>query len=699
MSDQPTIIQSEKDYRNTPGGQYQRWLAEMNAADKRTSEWHKQGNRIQARYQDRRGMETTRGAEMDNSNQMRVNLFHSNVATLKSMLFGNIPKVEVARRYADADDDVARVGSLMLGRMLNNSVYSKDEGIQECFGHLLEDRLLPGLAVARIRYDYDSEDREVEEMKDDEGNILAEGYTTSDLLKEDALVDYVHWDDFRWGYARTWKEVPWIAFRSFLTKDQATDRFGENVANQLEYSKKSVKMVSEKRLSSDEVTDAHERAEVWEIWEKKKKCVWWWSRGYEGICDKQSDPLELYGFWPCPKPWIANQVSSMFLPQPDFAIAQDLYNEIDQLETRIGIITEAVRVVGVYDKNAEGIARMLTEGCENELIPVDNWSMFAEKGGIEGQVSFLPLKDISEALLKLVEMRSDAMSLLYEVTSMSEIMRGKDGPDRETEGAAKGKRRFASIRVQAMQEEFSRFISDLMCLKAEVISKHFDPATIMKQSNIRHTADAKADPPLVQAALDLIKTPDEMGWRIEIKPESIAMVDYQDLQESRVKFLDALSKVLRGSAPLLQLDPRAMPAIMEMLKWTLAGFRGSQEMEGVVDRAIEELKKPKPPEQEDNSEKIKAQSEREKEQHAERMENLKHQNKMNELMAKAEADIAELRHELETQMQLIREEALKDIMIEQAQAEAAMEQDDHETTNKIKVEKAKPKVKNGSART
>jgi hypothetical protein len=250
-----------------------------------------------------------------------------------------------------------------------------------------------------------------------------------------------------------------------------------------------------------------------------------------------------------------------------------------------------------------------------------------------------------------------------------------------------------------MQEEFSRFISDLMCLKAEVISKHFAPATIMKQSNIRHTADAKADPPLVQAALDLIKTPDEVGWRIEIKPESVAMVDYQDLQESRVKFLDALSKVLRGSAPLLQLDPRAMPAIMEMLKWTLAGFRGSQEMEGVVDRAIEELKKPKPPEREDNSEKIKAQSEREKEQHAERMENLKHQNKMNELMAKAEADIAELRNELETQMQLIREEALKDIMIEQAQAEAAMEQDDHETTNKIKVEKAKPKVKNGSART
>ena len=40
------------------------------------------------------------------------------------------------------------------------------------------------------------------------------------------------------------------------------------------------------------------------------------------------------------------------------------------------------------------VQRLLDESVENELIPVDSWAAFAEKGGVAGVISLLPLKEI-----------------------------------------------------------------------------------------------------------------------------------------------------------------------------------------------------------------------------------------------------------------------------------------------------------------
>jgi hypothetical protein len=335
----------------------------MVAAKKRTNKWHKQGDKIQARYADRRGMQGSRGYSTDEigagGNMFRVNLFNANINTQRSMLYGSTPKVDVSRRFADADDDAARVSSLILNRLLNTSIEASGDDYKSSLQYSLDDRLLPGLGIARVRYEVEMEKIEHEEIVGEDNMVQAEAYTEEKVTSEKAPVDYVHWDDFLWGWARTWSEVPWIAFRSFLTKDQATTRFGKEFAKQLLYKNKSIGELVEKRLTAEETADAWDRAEVWEIWDKKTKCVFWWSKGFERILDKKRDPLKLYGFWPTPEPMLANCVSNLLLPQPDFALAQDLYNEIDELETRIGIITTAVRVVGVYDETNDGVKRML----------------------------------------------------------------------------------------------------------------------------------------------------------------------------------------------------------------------------------------------------------------------------------------------------------------------------------------------------
>jgi hypothetical protein len=678
---------SQNPQKKTPAGWYKHWDAELRAADKRTKKWRKEGSKIQARYQDRR---TDYSVSDTTTNMRRVNLFHANIKTLREMLYGAIPKIDVSRSNADADDDQARVASNIYQRLLTKQIMSSGDDTKSVLGYCLENRLLPGLGIARVRYEFDSFKEDVPEIKgwDEDGNevTLAEGYEDEILEGERAPIDYVHWDDFRWGWARTWSEVPWIAFRTYMRKDEAEKRFGKEIAKHLSYKNKSIANVSEKKLSADETADAWDRAEVWEIWDKERRCTFWWSKEPQKILDKKADLLELEGFWPCPEPMLANCTTAMLLPQPDFKLAQDLYNDIDDLQSRINVITDALRVVGVYDESAEGVKRIFTEGTENDLIPVKNWARLKEGGGLDGSIEWVPIVEIANVLDKLVQQRGDAMQLLYEVTGMAEIMRGGNGPDRETAEVGSKKAQFASVRVQGLQEDFARFASDLMKLRAEVISKHFSAETILNDSNIARTPDAE----LAGQAIELIKDWEETSWRIEIQPESMARIDYSSRQKDRTEFIGALGTFMSQAMPLVELEPASAPLLMRILQWTMAGFRGSKEIEGVLDQAIDAMQKGGQDKQEQPSdEQIKAQAQKEKFAHEEKMQTMKHEHTLKEVAQKAQADIVELREELKTQLQAIQAETIAAIKQERAQADEAIRQDDEETENQIRIKRTK----------
>src|SRR5438874_283159 len=100
------------------------------------------------------------------------------------------------------------------------------------------------------------------------------------------------------------------------------------------------------------------------------------------------------------------------MPKSDFMIAQDLYRDIDKLQTRISLLTDAAKLVGVYDKQAEGVKRIFTEGIENDLIAVDNWAMFAEKGGLKGVIDWVPLDMVVNAIEILTSKQQEKIQQL-----------------------------------------------------------------------------------------------------------------------------------------------------------------------------------------------------------------------------------------------------------------------------------------------
>lgn len=673
------------------------WQKEKSAAQKRLSKWQKQGNQVVRRFLDERdGKNDSQYYEgYRGDTPSKLNLFHTNIVTLQSMLYGSTPKIEVSREHQDPDDDIARVASTLYQRILEADVQSSGDDLSTTLKAALQDRLLPGLGCARVRYDYESETRNVL-------NFETMDVTPTEMLTgEFASIEYVHWQDFIWGWGRTWSEIPWIAYRSWMTKEEATKRFSKKKAAALEYKNQLPTGVENKDETYDKDQKNNiQKAEIWEFWHRVEKRVYWYSDGAELILDTEKDPLRLDGFFPSPMPLMANLTTTIFVPRADFVMAQDLYNEIDSLMSRISTITRACKVVGVYDESAgNSVGRMLKEGVENDLIPVPNWAMFAEKGGLDGTIDWFPVQEVAGTLSILRSLLGETIELLYQVTGMSDILRGANTDQYTSDGTNQLKAKFGSIRVQALQDQFSKFASDLDAIKAEIISKHFQPESISKQSNAQFMPEADLDK--VPDAIALMKAPD-VKWRIDIRPESLAMVDYAQLKSERTEFLMGMATFIQSASAAVATVPDAMPIMLELMKWGMAGFKGSSYLEGTFDRAIDMAKKAPPPGGEDDKKKeeadqakhqaamellqAKTQAAMELQQskaQAEMQRNQQdHQSKMEQQQAKNQGDMQKLMADLHADLKVISAKLNADIQGEQAQAvgAAAEQQVGHEHT-------------------
>jgi hypothetical protein len=317
------------------------------------------------------------------------------------------------------------------------------------------------------------------------------------------------------------------------------------------------------------------------------------------------------------------------------------------------MLTRACKLVGVYDKQQEGVRRMFTEGVENDLIPIDNWAMFSEKQGLVGVVQWLPLKDIVEAVQILTEKQTEKISKLYQITGMNDIMRGaaQAGTARVSATQRQLEANYGSIRIEALQNDFARFVSDLQALKVEIIAKHFQPYCIIQQSNIMATPDAQ----MADQAIQLIKAPGAARWRITVRPETLAIADYAQLKQERTEYMMGVAQFMQSAAPLVEMKPEAAPFMMKLMKWGLAGFRGSNEVEGIVDQAVTAMEKA-PPEQKPDPAAQKAQAEIQKMQMEMQMSQQEHAAKMKGDQMKMQGDFALQQQKMQLEIQKMQAE-------------------------------------------
>jgi hypothetical protein len=573
----------------------QKWLNVISQYDNEFKKWEGRTQKIVKRYRD------------DNRNQntnetAKFNILWSNVQTLIPAVYARLPKADVSRRFGD-NDPVARVASQLIERSLDFEIEHYSD-FRSTMKHAVEDRFLGGRGVAWVRYephvraqdipedglqvteDVDEVDSTGQQVKTAmpgaDGAMGMEAEPQEEIEYECAPTDYVHWKDFGHSVARTWEEVTSVWRWVYMTKESLVERFGEKMA-------KSIPLDAGPETNKQYSTQSKDftRAKICEIWDKESGKVYWISKSCPNILDERDDPLGLENFFPCAKPLYATMTSDTLVPVPDFVLYQDQANDLDILSDRIDGMIKALRVRGVYDASQPTLQRLLTEGDNNTLIPVDKWMGFSEKGGLKGSIDLLPLDTLANALLQCYRAQDEIKSTIFEITGISDIVRGQ-GAASETATAQQIKGQYAGLRLRAMQEDVALFASELFQLKAQVICTKFQPSTILQYAAAQ--AMQPADQALIPQALMLLQDKPLRSFRIQVDSDSLVQIDEQQNKRDRVEFLQAMGGFLTQALPMGQQAPELVPMLIELVKFGVGAYKKAAPIEGTIDQAMEELK-------------------------------------------------------------------------------------------------------------
>jgi len=473
-------IESERDdaggANEDPRALARRWKTEIELFENKRASYLESCQKIIRRYRDERQGVTDK-------TRKKMNLLWSNIETLKPTVYAQAPKIQV-KRNNDGDDPVGRVAAMLLERACEH-FNTKDDRYTRTMRQCRDDWLLCGLGAAWVRFEADFDESDTDQVQEgDESAEMAGVDDDSDgepvpIVRDEAVIDdFVHYTDFGHNAgARTWDEVYAVWRRAYMTRDELRDRFGEEIGNSV-----PLDTAPEGISESNDQYEVFKKAAVYEIWDKAGKRVIWISKGYDRPLDVQDDPLGLEGFFPCPRPLLGTTANDSLIPRPDYAMYQDQAEEIDQLTARIDAIVSAMRTKGLYAADVPEIRALFQDGQEGELIPVNNWQMLAERGGLKNSILYVELEPLAKALQVLYAAREKAKADLYEVTGISDIVRGASD-SRETATAQQIKSQWGSLRIRERQKEMARFARDQIRLKAEIIAEHFAPETIAQIAN------------------------------------------------------------------------------------------------------------------------------------------------------------------------------------------------------------------------
>jgi hypothetical protein len=602
-----------------------KWIEEINLSERELQPWWKTGDIIVRRYKNenraRGGGRPSVGYE-----RRRFAILWSNVSTLQPAIYAKQPVPMVDRRYRD-EDPVGKVASEVLERALGFSLdqYDFDGRVKLC----VLDYLLPGRGQVWVRYiphmrEVNAEqDYELGEgVQDDDDTEVGEVETpeaTEEVVYEEVQCDHVSWKDWLTNPAREWAEVRWVARRVYMTRAELTERFGRDMAKNVPITTTSTGTDT----ASDAQKQSSQTGEVYEIWDKPTKMAYWVCKGYTGgVLDKREDPLGLTNFFPCPPPLNATTANDSTIPVADYVQYQDQADELDELTARIGKLQDALRMVGVYAGEANRELQLVfSPGNENKLIPIDTFDLWKEKGGVRGLIEWVPVDMVIQVLKGCYEARSQVLNDIYQITGLSDIIRGESNPN-ETATAQRMKGQWGSLRVRDRQRDLQRFCRDAIRLKAEIIAEHFSIDTLKAMTNVKLLTAAEKQQieqimPLIQQAqqagmpippgmapdpamLELMAQPtwEEVqallrddalrSFRIDVETDSTVQPDENAAKMAFTEFTSAIVGLMSAAASIVPSAPYTAPLFAEVLKQGARTFNVSRSMEDVIDKVFEQ---------------------------------------------------------------------------------------------------------------
>ena len=592
------------------------WLAEIQSALRREKAFRKVGKRVVKLYE--------AGASHEaEAAQTPFNILYSNTDTLLPALYNAVPRPVVQRRYKDESPlgkEAAKVGQRLLEFQLEAS-----DPEYESFDDLMQlsvlQALVPGRGVVQFKYeasfeketsldDADTIGQDAEEFDEIEASETATGdpsapHQFESVSGEDVVAEGCPWDYFIHGYARTWKEVPWAAFRYDMTKEELVKNFGEIAA--------AIEIEADENDSEPSFDGENKRrlpsVEVWKIWDKSSKKVLFVSECYrDGFLKEVDDPLGLSGFFPFPEPLTFFPKLSSLTPTALYVQYESQAEELNVVTTRIKSLTKAMKIRGGYDSTIQEVERILTSE-DNTLIPLENIAALGDQRGIDKAVFFIPIEKYFPVLQQLLVQRQSIKQVIYEITGVSDILRGASVAS-ETATAQNIKNQWGTLRLKRMQKRVARYACDCLRLILEISVKHFSVETIRQMTGLPYPTRAEQQqaqaamqelqvagatsgqpvqpPPELQKVLgtptwedilEVLRNDLQRAYKIDIQTNSTVDAEATEDKANIAEFMNALAQFFNAIAPAMQAGALPFEAAKTLLLAIVRRFRFGPEVE------------------------------------------------------------------------------------------------------------------------
>lgn len=557
----------------------EQWLKKIETAEKHWENYHNLIKEIREYYKN------------DKKNN-KQNIFWSSVETLKPFLYFKqpIPYVERKEKSVDA---VASIACNILERALTKSVESFDfDGVIK---YARNDFLLSGMGLAYEKYEpsFKTVRQETAEV-DGAGNIVIQETEAEILDSETVKTLYIDPENFIADSDKVgiWEDCTWFAKKIYMTRQEVIDQFGDDIEPYL--------------IIEDEEKDRKKSTLIYEIWDKASQKVLFLSKDCKVKFLKViEDVFGVDGFFTMPKPIFATQTNDSLIPIPDYSEIKTQLEELDGITNRMRLTMRALKVSGCYDNSFPELAGILNKDVT--LVSVNDFSKLKEKGGIQGIIDFAPIAQYIEALRALAERRQDLISQIYEITGVSDIMRGNSDPS-ETATAVTKKTNFGTLRNQDRQNDMQRFITDLFKIKAQIICERYSEDTLMQ------FADKNESEELVLQAIALLKQDKLRGMTLGIETDT--SFNQEGNAQAANEAITLIHTMITNSFQAVSAQPLLLPLYRKMVETIVITLPNARQYESVIDSVFgkieQQLSQPEP--QQPNPEIIKVQQQGQKNQ-------------------------------------------------------------------------------------
>ncbi|GHT71291.1 hypothetical protein AGMMS49950_07650 [Endomicrobiia bacterium] len=454
--------------KDTPKKDASYWITRLESSKLREQFWMRKARDYEVKYLN----ESDKGSLYHDHNtegldKLRYNIFYANTELLHCALLTEIPQPALERRFAkeQAQDPTKKqfftTVSELMERALSHNV--KNVELEREFDSFKYDYLISGRGVLWASYESDL---------DGQGN----------LKDESVKIEHISYRDFRISSGRSWKEVFWVARRHLLSRDDLVKRWGKlGKQIQLNYTDEDHKQFN--------ISDI-KRAEIWEIWDKTTKKVYFVCPTYkEAVLEELDDPYHLKGFFPTPEPLRSIHSNLTMIPTPELDLYIREARDMSIGAARIANLVNKIRARAFYAAmNADKLDKLNSAG-DDEYIAIDDMDGITQVGGMQNFFAHDPIEIKQQVAQGLYLQQDNLLQEIYEITGISDIQHNISPQETATATLAKG--RFGSLRLRSRQKRINDYIKGVYSIAAEIICERFTIETLKEITSMElpHSQD------------------------------------------------------------------------------------------------------------------------------------------------------------------------------------------------------------------